>query len=54
MANVTRRDISEFLALAAEIPLRPEVQEYPLADANLALAELKAGRIRGAKVLRTA
>jgi propanol-preferring alcohol dehydrogenase len=54
VANVTRHDISEFLALAAEIPLRPEVQEYPLADANRALAELKKGKIRGAKVLRMA
>jgi alcohol dehydrogenase, propanol-preferring len=54
VANVTRRDISEFLALAAEIPLRPEVREYPLADANRALAELKEGKIRGAKVLRAA
>ncbi len=54
VANVARRDISEFLALAAEIPLRPEVEEYPLADANRALAELKAGKIRGAKVLRMA
>ncbi|MDP1990342.1 MAG: zinc-dependent alcohol dehydrogenase family protein [Syntrophales bacterium] len=53
-ANVTRRDISEFLALAAEIPLRPEVQEYPLTDANRALTELREGKIRGAKVLRLA
>lgn len=53
VANVTRLDISEFLTLAAEIPLRPEVQEYPLTDANRALAELKEGKIRGAKVLRT-
>jgi alcohol dehydrogenase, propanol-preferring len=52
VANVTRRDIAEFLALAAEIPLRPDVEEFPLAEANQALAELKAGRIRGAKVLR--
>jgi propanol-preferring alcohol dehydrogenase len=54
VANVARRDISEFLALAAEIPLRPEVEEYPLTDANRALAELKEGKIRGAKVLRMA
>ncbi|MCE5263475.1 MAG: zinc-dependent alcohol dehydrogenase family protein [Deltaproteobacteria bacterium] len=54
VANVTRRDISEFLALAADIPLRPAVEEFPLAEANRALAELKAGRIRGAKVLRIA
>jgi propanol-preferring alcohol dehydrogenase len=52
VANVTRADVDELLALAAEIPLRPEVQEYPLADANVALRELKARKIRGAKVLR--
>ncbi|HDR00211.1 MAG TPA: zinc-binding alcohol dehydrogenase family protein [candidate division WOR-3 bacterium] len=51
VANVTRRDIVEFLGLAAEIPLRPEVTEYRLADANRALVELKQRRIRGAKVL---
>jgi propanol-preferring alcohol dehydrogenase len=38
--------------LAAEIPVRPEVQEYVLEDANKALIELKERRIRGAKVLR--
>jgi propanol-preferring alcohol dehydrogenase len=54
VANVARRDIAEFLALAAEIPLRPEVEIYPLADANRALTDLKEGRIRGAKVLRIA
>jgi alcohol dehydrogenase, propanol-preferring len=52
VANVTRRDIAEFLELAAKIPLRPEVEEYPLLEANRALADLKAGKIRGAKVLR--
>jgi propanol-preferring alcohol dehydrogenase len=52
VANVTRRDISEFLKLAAEIPIRPEVQEYSLEDANSALMELKQRKIRGAKVLR--
>jgi propanol-preferring alcohol dehydrogenase len=51
VANVTRRDISEFLKLAAEIPIRPEVQEYSLEDANSALMELKHRKIRGAKVL---
>ena len=54
VANVTRSDIPEFLELAAEIPLRPAVEEYPLAEANRALADLKAGKIRGAKVLRMA
>jgi propanol-preferring alcohol dehydrogenase len=51
VANVTRRDIAEFLALAAAIPLKPRFQSYPLADANRALQDLKAGRIRGAAVL---
>ena len=52
VANVTRADVREFLQLAAEIPLKPEVREYALEDANVALAEIKAKNIRGAKVLR--
>jgi len=52
VANVTRRDVEEFLQLAAEIPLKPEVQECELEDANRALVELKERKIRGAKVLR--
>jgi propanol-preferring alcohol dehydrogenase len=52
VANVSRRDVSEFLALAAEIPIRPDVREFPLEDANHALMELKRGAVRGAKVLR--
>jgi alcohol dehydrogenase, propanol-preferring len=52
VANVARSDVREFLALAAEIPLKPETQEYPLGEANQALLELKARKIRGAKVLR--
>jgi len=52
VANVARRDLTEFVALAADIPIRPEFQEYPLEDANQALMELKKGLIRGAKVLR--
>ncbi len=54
VANVTRRDVTEFLVLAAEIPLEPEVQEYPLKDANQALLDIKQKHIRGAKVLRVA
>lgn len=54
VANVTRCDVSDFLQLAAQIPLIPEVQEYRLEDANLALMELKERKIRGAKVLRIA
>ncbi len=52
VANVARSDVSDFLELAAEIPIRPEVQEFPLEDANVALQELRTRRIRGAKVLR--
>jgi propanol-preferring alcohol dehydrogenase len=52
VANVTRRDIEEFLTLAALIPIIPEVEEYPLNEANRAISELKKGNIRGAKVLR--
>jgi len=52
VANVTRMDIREFMEIAAEIPVKPEVQEYPLEEANKALGEMKEGRIRGAKVLR--
>ncbi len=52
VANVTRADVREFLQLAARIPLKPEIEEYALADANTALCELKERSIRGAKVLR--
>jgi propanol-preferring alcohol dehydrogenase len=52
VANVARRDISEFLDIAAEMNIRPETQEYGLEEANNALYELKQGKIRGAKVLR--
>ncbi len=52
VANVTRRDVREFLQLAAEAGIRPEIEEFPLADANRALLELRQGKIRGAKVLR--
>lgn len=51
VANVSRRDIREFLELAAAIPIQPKVQEFPLEEANQALSELKARKIRGAKVL---
>jgi propanol-preferring alcohol dehydrogenase len=52
VANVARRDVREFLELAAEIPIKPEVQEFTLEEANKALVELKERKIRGAKVLR--
>ncbi len=51
VANVTRRDVGEFLVLASQIPIKPEIQGYDLEDANRALIELKERKIRGAKVL---
>jgi propanol-preferring alcohol dehydrogenase len=52
VANVARSDVKEFLELAAQIPIKPEFQEYSLNEANVALLELKNRKIRGAKVLR--
>ena len=52
VANVTHRDIEEFLPIAAAIPLRVEVEAYALEEANRALRDLRAGHVRGAKVLR--
>jgi propanol-preferring alcohol dehydrogenase len=52
VANVTRADISELLDLASGIPILPEVEEFELEEANLALQQLKERKIRGAKVLR--
>jgi propanol-preferring alcohol dehydrogenase len=53
VANLTRRDGEEFLALAPRIPVRTEVECLPLAEANQALANLRGGKVRGAAVLRT-
>lgn len=52
VANITRKDAQEFLSLAAEIPIIPEVQEFRLEEANQALLLLKHGKIQGAGVLR--
>ncbi|MCH8121701.1 MAG: zinc-dependent alcohol dehydrogenase family protein [Bacteroidetes bacterium] len=52
VANVSRRDVSEFLNLAAEMNIHPEIQEYRIQDANEALNDMKSGNIKGAKVLR--
>jgi propanol-preferring alcohol dehydrogenase len=53
VANVTRRDAAEFLELAGSIPIRTSVREYPLADANAALADLKAGAVGAAAAVLT-
>ena len=52
VANLTRRDGDEFLAIAAEVPVRTIVEELPLEQANEALGRLRAGELRGAAVLR--
>jgi len=52
VANVTRRDAEDFLPLAAEIPIRPEIQIFELKDANRALNLLKQGKMQGAGVLK--
>ncbi len=52
VANITRKDAQEFLPLAAEIPIIPEVQEFKLEEANQALILLKQAKIQGAGVLK--
>jgi propanol-preferring alcohol dehydrogenase len=52
VANITRADAEEFLPLAAEIPIVPQVQEFKLDQANKALILLKQGKIQGAGVLK--
>jgi len=54
VANLTRADGEEFMALAPRIPVRTEVTTYALGDANTALEDMRAGRFRGAAVLTTA
>ena len=51
VANLTRRDGEEFLALAPQVPVRTTVTEYPLARAGEALEDLRAGRFHGAAVV---
>jgi len=52
VANVARADVAGFLELAAEMDIRAQVQVFALEEANQALLELRAGKIRGAKVLK--
>jgi propanol-preferring alcohol dehydrogenase len=51
VANLTRRDGGEFLALAPQVPVRTKIQTFPLTQANEALAQLRSGRLQGAAVL---
>lgn len=52
VANIARSDAEEFLKLAGDISIEPEVELYKLEEANVALSELKSGKIRGSKVLK--
>jgi propanol-preferring alcohol dehydrogenase len=51
VANLTRKDAEEFLAIAPRVPIETQVRVYPLREANRALADLRDGRIAGAAVL---
>jgi alcohol dehydrogenase, propanol-preferring len=51
VANLTRRDGEEFLALAAEFPIETDVEVHPLSAANEALESIRSGSLRGAAVL---
>jgi propanol-preferring alcohol dehydrogenase len=53
VANLTRRDAEEFLALAPAVPVRTETLPFPLVEANEALRRLRDGELRGAAVLTT-
>jgi propanol-preferring alcohol dehydrogenase len=52
VANVSRQDVEAFLALAAEMEIKPDIEAYALDDANRALADLRTKKIIGAKILR--
>jgi propanol-preferring alcohol dehydrogenase len=52
VANITRKDVEDFLPLASKIPIISEVQEFELREANKVLSLLKQGKIQGAGVLR--
>jgi propanol-preferring alcohol dehydrogenase len=51
VANLTRRDAEEFLALASTIPVKTSIETMPLSEANTALAKLREGKLSGAAVL---
>jgi propanol-preferring alcohol dehydrogenase len=51
VANLTRADAREFLAIAPQAGIKMRVTRYPLAQANAALSDLRAGRFEGAAVL---
>jgi len=52
VANITRKDVQEFLELAGKIPIKPVVNRYHLENANQALIDMKFNAVKGAKVLK--
>jgi propanol-preferring alcohol dehydrogenase len=54
VANLTRADGEEFLALAPRVPVRTEIETFRLGDANDALEQVRSGRALGSTVLRVA
>jgi propanol-preferring alcohol dehydrogenase len=52
VANLTRKDGEDFMQLAPKVPVRTEIREFPLQEANEALQHLRAGELRGAAVLK--
>jgi propanol-preferring alcohol dehydrogenase len=52
VANLTRQDAIDFLALAPRVPVRTRIEEFPLEQANEALHALRSGQLSGAAVLR--
>jgi propanol-preferring alcohol dehydrogenase len=54
VSNITRRDVADFLALAAAMEIHPHVEVYRFEDANQALYDLKSKKIKGSKVLKFA
>ena len=52
VANLTRKDGEEFMQLAPKVPVRTQIREFPLQEANEALQHLRAGELRGAAVLK--
>jgi propanol-preferring alcohol dehydrogenase len=51
VANLTRRDAQDFMAIAPKVPVRAHFESFPLSDANEALSRLRRGQLRGAAVL---
>jgi len=51
VANLTRKDATDFMEIAPKVPIRTHCELFPLADANVALHHLRSGQLRGAAVL---